>query len=95
MIKSLILLKKTGRICKLRKLNDAEYFQELKNKLVEEVDEFLAADNIEELADIIEVIYALAKFIGHNVNELEELRDKKHLERGGFDKRLFLESIDS
>nr|WP_245406671.1 MazG-like family protein [Orientia tsutsugamushi] len=47
--------------------------------MVEEVDEFLTEANLEELADIVEVIYALAKAIGHDVKKLDEVRRKKIL----------------
>lgn len=76
-------------------LNETEYYLELKKKLVEEVDEFLAATNIEELADIVEVIYALVKAIGHDVRKLDEVRRKKNSERGSFEQRLFIESIEN
>ena len=50
------IINESGRHCSVRVLDDAEYYIELKRKLVEEVDEFLAETNLEELADILEVI---------------------------------------
>lgn len=88
------IIENTGRRCKVRVLDEAEYYLELKKKLVEEVDEFLAEANLEELADIVEVIYALTKSIGHDVKELDEMRCKKNSERGSFEQRLFIESTD-
>jgi len=87
------IIEKSGRICRVRILEDAEYFLELKKKLVEEVNEFFTETNLEELADIVEVTYALAKTIGHDVKKLDEVRLKKNAERGSFEQKLFLESI--
>lgn len=89
------IIEKTGRRCNLRVLDEKEYFSELKKKLVEEVDEFLEEPNLEELADIMEVVHALAKAIGHDDKKLDELRCKKKSERGAFEQKLFLESADN
>jgi predicted house-cleaning noncanonical NTP pyrophosphatase (MazG superfamily) len=69
---------------------DAEEFgARLRDKLTEEVDEFLASDSDpEEIADILEVLYALAEHIGTDRQELEKLRAAKAEERGGFADRI-------
>ena len=73
-----------------RILETEEYKKCLDNKLDEEIREFRADRELEELADILEVLYALCKADGHTIEELHALRRKKHDERGGFDKRIFL-----
>jgi predicted house-cleaning noncanonical NTP pyrophosphatase (MazG superfamily) len=66
-----------------------EYGIRLRDKLREEVGEFIASDNDpEELADILEVLYALAEYIGINHRQLENLRAAKAKERGGFADRI-------
>ncbi|GAA0947605.1 hypothetical protein GCM10009554_44470 [Kribbella koreensis] len=69
----------------------AEYRQRLRDKLLEEVDEFLTADSsaaIEELADVLEVVYALAADLGTDHPTLEQLRQSKAAEKGAFTNRL-------
>ncbi|WP_433357681.1 nucleoside triphosphate pyrophosphohydrolase (plasmid) [Microtetraspora malaysiensis] len=66
-----------------------EYLASLKTKLGEEVEEFLASDeDPEELADILEVLYALAEAVGVDRQQLEKLRAAKESERGGFADRV-------
>lgn len=66
-----------------------EYATRLRDKLSEEVAEFLASDSDpEELADVLEVIYALAGLTGTDPQQLEKLRAAKAEERGGFAERI-------
>jgi predicted house-cleaning noncanonical NTP pyrophosphatase (MazG superfamily) len=66
-----------------------EYATRLRDKLTEEVGEFLASDSDpEELADVLEVVYALAGLAGTDPRQLEKLRAAKADERGGFADRI-------
>lgn len=60
----------------------------LRAKLVEEVDEFLESDEPEELADVLEVVLALARELGVPPEDLERMRQEKAAERGGFTERV-------
>jgi predicted house-cleaning noncanonical NTP pyrophosphatase (MazG superfamily) len=74
--------------------DDKEYWQRLKDKIQEEVDEFLNCKDEEiekELVDIVEVVYAIADFKKIDKKELEESRRKKAEKNGGFKKRIILE----
>lgn len=73
-----------------RVLETEEFKTYLDNKLDEEIREFRVDHELEELADVLEVIYALCKADGHTIEELHMLRKKKYEERGGFDDRIFL-----
>jgi predicted house-cleaning noncanonical NTP pyrophosphatase (MazG superfamily) len=73
--------------------SDDEYWQKLKEKLQEEIDEFMKDSNEEELADILEVIYAICDYKKINKKELELLRKKKAEERGGFKDKIILDEI--
>ena len=49
--------------------------------------------NIEELADLLEVIYAATKARGYSIEELEKVRVEKVEKRGGFDKKILLKKV--
>lgn len=83
----------TGRIAATRILDKDEYLEELRRKLEEETEEFLKEDNLEELADILEVLRALTLAKGYSIEELEEERRRKALERGIFKERILLENV--
>lgn len=83
-----------GKSCKTRVLHDDEYRQHLKTKLQEEVDEFTKTPCIEEIADILEVLEYLAKCLGADMGDVEAIKRVKKEERGGFEKRLFLEYVE-
>lgn len=71
--------------------DEAEYWIKLKEKLREEVDEFCAAENLEELADVMEVILAIQAHKGFDPQAVEAERQAKADKRGGFVQRLILE----
>jgi predicted house-cleaning noncanonical NTP pyrophosphatase (MazG superfamily) len=89
------LIERAGRRPVTRVLDDAEYPQALLRKLQEEAGEFERSAEVEELADVLEVVYALAALQGSSPQALECLRERKRLERGGFQQRLWLiETLD-
>ena len=71
-------------------LNDADYIAALEKKLNEEVDEYHNDKNIEELADILEVVYALCEAQGYTLEDFKNTYEKKYAERGGFSEKIFL-----
>ena len=71
--------------------DDAEYWQKLKEKLVEEIEEFSKDESIEELADIFEVLDAMADYKKFEKEDLERIKEKKSEERGRFEKRIILD----
>lgn len=74
----------------VRILDDGEFLHHLEAKLDEEVMEYHRDKNAEELADILEVVFALADAIGCPREHLMEVYRKKHDARGGFGERIFL-----
>lgn len=87
------IIKNAGKIAEYEVLSQADYAKMLEKKLDEETAEYHASKNVEELADILEVLYALAESSGYSADELERLRARKAQERGGFKKRLFLKKV--
>ena len=75
-----------------RILSQEECLIELNKKISEEVNEYLESGNIEEIADIEEVILAILNAKGVKKEELETIRKEKVKKRGAFNKRIFLES---
>lgn len=87
------IIKNKGKVPITHLAKDKEYWQKLKEKLQEEVDEFMKDENSEELADILEVVYAICDYKKINKRELEQLRKKKVKERGGFRDKIILDEI--
>ena len=54
-----------------------EYWEKLKEKLLEEVREFDKDENVEEIADILEVLEAIANHKGFDKAEIEMVKSKK------------------
>lgn len=92
--KTIMLFESQGRKHTSYVLNDADYARELRNKLKEETAEFLEDNNLEELADILEVIYALTKNIGHTKQELEEVRAAKAEKYGIWEDKIYLVELE-
>ena len=82
-----------GAMCETEILSDADYLALLDKKLDEELAEYHQDQNLEELADLLEVIFACAVARGYSVSELEALREKKAAERGGFADKILLKSV--
>lgn len=83
-----------GKTAKTHILNKENYLQELIKKLGEEYEEFKADQNVEELADLQEVILALADALNIKHSDLAKTLSKKALERGAFKHKIFLESVE-
>ena len=88
------IIKASGKICETEILSDEEYLELLDRKLDEELAEYRQDKNIEELADLLEVLYAAAKARGYSMEELDRVRVEKKKARGGFDKKILLKSVE-
>lgn len=83
------------KICDFEMIDGRRKFRLLQKKLQEEVNEFLADNrNMDELADIIEVTFAIADILGVSEEELLKIRAKKREERGGFEHGVFLKTVE-
>ena len=84
------IIEKSGQKCKVDSLSDGDFLKELEKKLIEELNEYQESKSVEELADILEVIYRISELRGINSNELDEIRQDKAEKRGKFASNLFL-----
>ena len=62
-------------------------------KLDEELAEYHSDQTIEELADLLEVIYAAAMARGYTLEQLEVVRAEKAAKRGAFAKKILLKEV--
>ena len=70
-------------------LHQERYLEELDKKLEEEVAEYQAGKSIEEMADVLEVLFAICEARGYSVDELMKAREDKCEKRGGFKERIY------
>ena len=84
------IIAKSGKKYNLKQIDDASFLVEIEKKLIEEVNEYSESKDIEELADLLEVIYRISELRGVNSDELDEIRKDKAKKRGIFANNLFL-----
>lgn len=89
------IIEASGKTCVTRILDEAEYLAALDRKLGEELQEYLQDGSMEELADLLEVMMAAAAARGSSIGEVEAIRCDKAAKRGGFDKRIWLETVET
>lgn len=87
------IIEKSGKECVTQILSDEEYLKMVDAKLDEELAEYHSDQNIEELADLLEVLYAAARARGYSLEALEQVRAEKAAKRGGFEKRILLKEV--
>ena len=87
------IIMKTGKNVIFEKLEGEDYKKHLDNKLGEELQEYIDSDSIDELADLVEVIYAILKYKGTEITDFERIREKKAEERGALDERILLKEV--
>ena len=87
------IIESAGKQCIVEVMNEDEYLEALDCKLEEELAEYQADKSLEELADLLEVMYAVVVARGYSIEELERVRKQKAEKRGGFEKRLRLKGV--
>ena len=84
------IIAESGKRYNLKHLDDESFLAELEKKLTEEVNEYSESKDVEELADLLEVIYRISELRGVNSDKLDKIRKDKAEKRGKFDSNLFL-----
>ena len=87
------IIEASGKTCLTATLSDDAYLHMLDQKLYEDLAEYQESKSMEELADLIEVIAAIAKARGCSWEELLRIRNQKRGEHGGFEKRILLMEV--
>lgn len=88
------IIEENGNSCRCRILTEQEYLTALDEKLNEELAEYQQGKSMEELADLLEVIRAVITARGSTYEQVEAIRQAKAEKRGGFKKRIWLESVE-
>lgn len=87
-----------GILVDYKKLNEKDYENALREKIVEEAKEAAAEKNREkliyELADLLEVAQTLADTLGITALEISEARKKKREKSGGFTEKHFTNFVE-
>ena len=76
------IIEQSGKKCIIEVMDNDTYIEYLDQKLNEELAEYQQDKSIEELADLLEVMYAVVTARGYSVAELERIRLEKAEKRG-------------
>lgn len=91
------IINKDGKKAIYKTLNELEYKEELEFKLLEEYNELVLAktktEKLEELADLYELIKAMAELLNVNIKDVINIAEAKESVRGSFKKRIYLERV--
>ena len=87
------IIEASGKSCVTEILSDEAYLRLLDAKLDEELAEYHSDQNIEELADLLEVIYAAAMARGYTLEQLDSVRAAKAEKRGAFANKILLKEV--
>ncbi|MGG3802677.1 nucleoside triphosphate pyrophosphohydrolase [Metabacillus fastidiosus] len=92
------IIGRSGKELKVKILTNDDYIKELQQKSFEELKEYIAAEDrkssLEELADLLEIIHSLAQYHDTTIDEIEKIRRRKEIERGGFKEKIYLIEVE-
>lgn len=84
------IIEKSGKKPVIEKAGGEKLLELLNTKLEEELEEYKESGSIEELADLVEVVYGILDFKGITLKEFENIRKEKNKARGAFKEGLVL-----
>jgi len=87
------IIEQSGKRSTIEKLDEENYIKQLNRKLEEELTEYAESGSVEELADLVEVVYAILDFKKVSITEFEKIRIEKVEKRGAFKERLLLKEV--
>ena len=87
------IIEENGQMCETEILSDERYLEMLELKLSEECTEYQIDKNTEALADILEVVYAIANARGMTDGEIDRLRLAKANKNGRYKDKIFIKEV--
>ncbi|MDB8803590.1 nucleoside triphosphate pyrophosphohydrolase [Romboutsia sp. 1001216sp1] len=84
------IIEASGNKCEIERVSDELALEYLYKKLGEEVNELLEDKNLDEIADVMEVLFAIGKKYGYSEDDVLNKRNEKRNSRGGFYDNLVL-----
>lgn len=84
------IIEASGSKCEIETVSDEVALEYLYRKLSEEVSELLEDRNLDEIADVMEVLFAIGKKYGYSEDDVLGRRNEKRTARGGFEDNLVL-----
>lgn len=92
--KAVDIMENMGSVISWKRLNDFQFIEQLKVKLIEEAQEVVNAKSqdqlCQELADVLEVISSFCQVYNLILDNIIDIQQKKQEERGGFSGRKFV-----
>ena len=87
------IIENSGNHCEVEIVNDEVALEYLYKKLNEEVEELLEDKNLEEIADVVEVLFAIGKKYGYSEEDILRRRSEKKVKSGGFENNIVLKIV--
>ena len=84
------IIENSGNHCEVEVVNNEVALEYLYKKLNEEVSELLEDKNLEEIADVMEVLFAIGKKYGYSEKDILNKRSEKRKKSGGFEDNIIL-----
>lgn len=84
------IIESSGNKCEIEVVSDEVALEYLYKKLNEEVSELLEDKNLDEIADVMEVLFAIGSKYGYSEDDVLDKRNDKRDVRGGFEDNLIL-----
>lgn len=84
------IIERDGKKAKTKKVKGEEVIKLLNKKFDEELSEYKENEDIEELADLVEVVYGILHHKGISLDEFERIREEKNRKRGSFNDGIIL-----
>lgn len=84
------IIESSGNKCEIEVVSDEIALEYLYKKLNEEVSELLEDKNLDEIVDVMEVLFAIGSKYGYSEEDVLNRRNEKKDARGGFEGNLIL-----